>query len=150
MSEELQVACFYIGEEEYAIDIMKIKEIIRPLKITFIPNSPPFIEGAINLRGMVIPVIDMRKRFNIPPENNIKKIKFIITVIENRIIGLIVDDVSRIIKIRLEDLLPPPSIFKGVDSKFIYGLYRDEDNLLVLLDLDNILTTSEKDMLEEI
>ena len=150
MEKELQVACFKVGEEEYGIDIMRIKEIIRPLRITFIPKSPPFIEGAINLREMIIPVIDMRKRFNLPPKDELKKSRFIIALIENRIIGLIVDDVLRIIKINPEELLPPPPVFKGMESKFIYGLYKYKDTLVTLIDLDKLLTPSEKEMLEEI
>lgn len=148
-TKEVGLVSFGIGDGEYAIDIMGIKEIIRCQKIIPIPKAPEFIEGVINLRGLVVPVIDMRKRFDIPNPCIHPKSKIIICQVEDKIIGIIVDDVSDILRLPKDSILPPPRVVKGIESEYLQGVCKLEDNLLLLLDLDRILTTTEKVILEE-
>src|SRR5690349_13766861 len=107
---EIQVACFRLGEDLYAADIMRIKEIIRPLKLTYLPKGPPFIEGVINLRGSVMPVIDMRKRFDMPAQESDASTRLLIVRVAGQSMGLVVDDVTEVISIAIKDIKPPPSV----------------------------------------
>src|SRR6056300_316897 len=96
MRQEVQLACFKVGPELYALDIMRIKEIIRPQKLTPVPKAPSFIEGVINLRGSVIPVADMRKRFDQPIDEDTRKSRIVICSLAKRNIGLLVDEVKEV------------------------------------------------------
>lgn len=146
---EIQLAIFTVGGDNYAMDIMKIKEIIKPLKITPLPNVPDFIEGVINLRGALIPVISMRERFGFVPDEGHKNARIIIMAMRKIIVGIIVDSVEEIISVPLKDVQPPPKIAKGIDSEYLKGICRMGDEALVLLDLEKILTTTEQVIMEE-
>src|SRR5210317_252151 len=108
MLQEIQLACFRVGTELYALDIMKIKEIIRPQKLTAIPKAPSFIEGVINLRGAVIPVADMRKRFDQPISKENRKNRIVICSLAGKIIGLLVDEVTEVKRYRRQEIAPAP------------------------------------------
>lgn len=140
---EIQLACFRIGAEMYALDIMRIKEIIRPQKLTPIPKAPRFVEGVINLRGVVIPVIDLRKRFDLPATTD-RKTRVIICSLAGKILGLVVDDVTEVRRCSRQDIQPPPQFLKGKGADFFLGVCRREDDLVMLLDLDQILSSVEK------
>lgn len=143
--DKMKFAVFSIGKVEFALDIMRIKEIVKPLKINTIPKAPRFIEGVINLRGIIIPIVDLRKRFGIKiPEAPMPGERIIIARLEKKIIGLIVDSVSDVISLGKSDISPPPEIVKGVSAQFIKGLGKIGDRLVLLMDLDRILTVSEK------
>src|SRR5207237_570202 len=106
----LQLAVFRIGDREYALDIMRIKEIIRPLPITPVPKAPPFIEGVVELRGAIIPMLDLRKRFEVPATSPSRTTKYIVVGVEGRIIGLVVDAVSEVIRVQRDEVRPAPSM----------------------------------------
>lgn len=144
-----QLAVFSLGEERYAIDIHVIKEIIRPLKITSLPGAPGFIEGVVNLRGDVIPVIDMRKRFDLPPREGIE-CRMIIVRVEGQWVGIEVDSVSEVIRIPHKDIKSPPKVMGGDGARYIEGVCKHGDELVILLNLDQILSTEEKIRLKEI
>jgi purine-binding chemotaxis protein CheW len=146
---ERQAVVIKIGDGLYLIDIMKIKEIIKPIKLTAVPKAPRFIEGVINLRGIVIPIIDMRKRFDLPKREDNKKSRIVILSIEKKIVGLIVDKVEEVIKINVKDIKPPPEMLEGVNTEFIFGVYKYNDDLLMVLKLDSLLTAKEKKMLKK-
>ncbi len=146
---ELQVACLRIGAELYAIDIMRIKEIIRPLKLTPVPKAPPFVEGVINLRGAVIPVVDLRKRFEQSADVT-RKTRVIICTVEKKIIGLVVDEVTEVRRYSRQEVLPTPRFLKGRGADFFSGVCRREDDLVLLLNLKMILSSEEKIDLENI
>ncbi len=146
---EIQLACFRIGSEFYALDIMRIKEIIRPLKMTPIPKAPAFVEGVINLRGAVIPVVDLRKRFDQNPEFT-RKTRVIICTVEKKIIGLVVDEVTEVRRYSRQEVLPTPRFLKGRGADFFSGVCRREEDLILLLNLKMILSTEEKIDLEAI
>ena len=146
---EVQLAVFFIDEERYAIDIMKIKEIVKPMKTTPLPDVPDFIKGVINLRGMVLPVISMRERFGLPYKETAES-RIIIIGLKKISVGILVDAVEEVLTIPLKDVKLPPKIAKGVDSMYLKGLCRMGEDVLVLLDLDKILTSVEKVMVDEL
>lgn len=148
--QEVKFAVFTIGGIEFALDIMLIKEIIKPLKITVIPKAPRFIEGVINLRGGIIPIVDLRKRFGVKAAGaESAKERVIITRVNGKAIGLIVDSVTDVISLDKKNISPPPEIVKGIKSQFIKGVGKLNDRLILLIDLDTILTASERISLKE-
>jgi len=141
----MQMVGFIIGSELFGVDILKVQEIIREMPFTPIPNAPDFIEGVINLRGNIIPVIDLRRRLNAEklgtPSDDIW---IIILNINNRVAGFIVDSVTKVLKVPLENIEPPPDIVvSGLHSQYISGVCRIENRLLILLDFNRILQVDE-------
>lgn len=140
---EIQAACFRLAGEMYALDIRRIKEVIRPQKVTPVPKSPPFIEGVINLRGMVIPVIDLRRRFNLPRPSDDRRARIIICVVERKTIGLLVDEATEVCSFSRQDVRPASPFLGGAEAEFILGVCRQGENLIMLLDLDGLLSAGE-------
>ncbi len=147
MQDVRQFVCFMLAGEEYGIPILRVQEIIRYSTLTRIPQSADFVEGVLNLRGRVIPVIDLRKRFNIP-ENQMDESKRIVVVeIDKRIIGLIVDSVTEVRSIDDDQVSPPPHMGTAVNSDFISGMGQVEERLIMLLNLDSAFSEEEKECL---
>ena len=142
--QEVQIACFRVGEGLYALDIMRIREIIRPQKLTSIPKMPRFIEGVIHLRGAVIPVSDLRKRFDQQNREVTGKNRIIICAVGERIVGLLVDEVLEVRRYARQDLAPAPQFFKGPEAAFILGVARRGEDLVMIIDLDRILSIDEQ------
>lgn len=140
---EVQLACFKVGQELYALDIMKIKEIIRPQKLTAIPKAPSFIEGVINLRGAVIPVADMRKRFDQPISEGNRKNRIVICSLAGKIIGLLVDEVTEVKRYGRNEIAPAPQFIKGPQADYFLGVARRGEDLIMLLNLEKVLSTEE-------
>ncbi len=143
INDILQLVSFNIGNEEYAIDILKVQEINRMISITSIPNSPAFVEGVINLRGKVIPVISLRKRLNFADKKTDGNSRIIVVEVKSKTIGFIVDGVSEVLRIPASITEAPPQITGGINSKYITSIAKLEDRLIILLDLDMILSESE-------
>jgi purine-binding chemotaxis protein CheW len=142
-NELLQLVTFGIGEEEFGIDILKVQEIIRTMAITKVPNSPPYVEGVINLRGKVIPVIDLRSRFNMDYRNHDSHTRIIVLQIHGMIVGFVVDEVSEVLRIQSNTVEPPPPVVSGIESECIKGVGKLDDRLLILLDLDKLIPIEE-------
>jgi purine-binding chemotaxis protein CheW len=143
--EQVQLAAFRIGGEEYAIDIMRIKEIIQPLKITKVPKAPPFIEGVVELRGTILPIVDLRKRFDVDPAPASRALKYMIVALDGCIIGLVVDAVSEVVRVPKRDVRPAPELdFAGSSVPFFSGVCHVGDRIIMILDLDQILTRQER------
>ena len=141
----LQLVTFRIGEEEFGVDILRVQEIIRIMEITRVPKSPDFVEGVINLRGKVIPIIDLRKRFGLEVKEYVKHTRIIVIEISNMIVGFVVDAVSEVLRIPADTVEPPPpAVMGGIDSEYISGAGKLEDRLLILLDLDKLLSQEEQ------
>lgn len=140
---------FRLGSGEYAIDIMQAKEIIKMEKITLIPNAPYFVEGVINLRGNIIPIIDLKKRFNLEESEGDKNTGIIIAKIEDVDMGIMIDSVSKVVSMPNSDIQPPPSMLQGIGQRYIKGVGKMEDKLLVVLDLDKLFTNEEDDSASE-
>lgn len=145
--ELLQLVTFSIGEEEFGVNILKVQEIIRTMDITKVPRAPEFVEGVINLRGKVIPIIDLRNRFGLSSKPEDKDTRIIVIEINNIIVGFVVDAVSEVLRIPAGTVEPPPPVVAGVDSDYISGVGKLKERLLIMLDLDRLLSTEDMDML---
>lgn len=135
----IQLVTFRIGEEEFGVDIVAVKEIIRLMQITMVPRAPEFIEGVINLRGKVIPVVNMRKRFNksqVTPDNSTR---IVVMELDQKIVGFLVDGVSEVLRIPETTVEDPPPVVAGIGSEYIRGIGKLDNRLLILLDLDHLL-----------
>ena len=147
-----QLVGFTIGNELFGVDILMVQEIIKSTPITPVPNSPDFIEGVINLRGNIIPVIDLRKRLNIkkPADMPQKDIWILILNVADRVTGFIVDSVTEVLKIHASTIEPPPDlVVAGLQSQYILGVCKIEQQLLILLDFNRILLLKEIEKLKE-
>jgi purine-binding chemotaxis protein CheW len=154
----LQFVTFQVGEEECGVDIRSITEVIRPLKIKPLPRMPEFIEGVINLRGMIIPIVDLRKRFALTRiVDNPKKMRMLITKgaipgasREGReLLGLMVDSVQEVLHINRKDIEPAPEAARGQHAGFITGMGKVGDRLILLIDCSMILSQQERSALAE-
>ncbi len=146
-SELLQLVSFTIGNEEFGVDILYVQEINRMIQITKVPNAPVFIEGVINLRGRVIPVIDLRTRLNMPKKEADKNTRIIVVEVSGKTVGFIVDAVKEVLRIPSDITEAPPDIVGGIDSEFIKSVGKLEDRLLILIDLEKVLSTDEQNQL---
>ena len=146
----IQLVTFKIAEEEFGVDILKVQEIIRMMPITKVPNSPYFVEGVINLRGKVIPVIDMRKRFGMPEAEHDNQTRIKVMDLQGQVVGFVVDAVSEVLRIKESTVEPPPPVVAGVGSEYMRGVGKLEDRLLILLDLDKLLSEEEMNALSKV
>lgn len=121
------------------MDILAVQEIIRMMQITMVPRAPEFIEGVINLRGKVIPVINMRTRFNKPALDQDSNTRIVVMELENKIVGFLVDGVSEVLRIPESTVEDPPPVVAGIGSEYIRGIGKLDNRLLILLNLDNLL-----------
>jgi purine-binding chemotaxis protein CheW len=147
--ELIQLVTFSIGEEEFGVDILKVQEIIRTMEITKVPRAQVFVEGVINLRGKVIPIIDLRRRFGLSSKAHDKHTRIIVIEINNMIVGFVVDSVSEVLRIPSGTVEPPPPVVAGVDSEYISGVGKLQDRLLILLDLDKLLSSEDIEALTQ-
>lgn len=145
--EVLQLVTFRLGNEEFSLDILRVQEIIRHMDLTRVPRTPDFVEGVINLRGRVIPVLDLRKRFGLPTEERTNETRIIVVDVDNRTVGLKVDAVSEVLRLPSDTVEPPPSIVTGAESEYIKGVGKLDNRLIILLDVSKILSRSERDAL---
>lgn len=145
----LQLVTFSIAQEEFGVEILKVQEIIRTLEITKVPRAPDFVEGVINLRGKVIPIIDLRCRFGIQSIARGKDTRIIVIEISQMVVGFVVDSVSEVLRIPASTVEPPPSIVSGIDSEYINGVGKLNDRLLIMIDLNKLLSKEEHGCLEK-
>ncbi|HBG04456.1 MAG: chemotaxis protein CheW [Geobacteraceae bacterium GWC2_58_44] len=144
--ELIQLVSFNLGAEEYAVEVLKVREIIRMTSITHIPNTPPSVEGIINLRGKVIPIVSLRNRFSMPGSDSDHHTRIIVMDIGGTLMGFIVDGVSEVIRISSGEIQTPPSMVSGgVDQDFICGVIQHADQLLLMLQLDRMFSSDEQD-----
>lgn len=152
-SRQLQLVGFIIGEDRFALDILMVQEIIKTTTITHLPNSPEFIEGVINLRGNIIPVIDLSKRLNLPADRDeaFANTRIIIANVEDRVTGFMVDSVTKVLKIQSSDIeLPPDIVTSNLESQYIEGVCEIDEKLVIILDFSRILEAGEIRKLKEI
>ena len=148
--ELIQLVTFSIGVEEFGVDILKVQEIIRTMEITKVPRAQDFVEGVINLRGKVIPIIDLRRRFGLSSKEYDKHTRIIVIEINNMIVGFVVDSVSEVLRIPAGTIEPPPPVVAGLDSDYISGVGKLHDRLLILLDLDKLLSGADLEALAQL
>ncbi len=134
--EVLQLVSFQLGPEEYAIDILGVQEIIRVVEITAVPNAPHFVEGVVNLRGKVIPIINLRTRLGLCTEEHTKDTRIVVVEVGRLILGFIVDSVEEVLRLPAEYIEPPTSAGGGGSADYNKGVGRVDGRLLILLDLE--------------
>ena len=144
MSDEtLQLVTFHLGNEEFGMDIRKVQEINRMIDITKIPNAPAYVEGIVNLRGKIIPIVSLRTKLGLGEAERDKATRIMVVEIEGRILGFIVDSVSEVLRIQNPQVEAPPSVTGSNDSGYIEGVINLADRILILLDL-NVLFGDQK------
>ena len=148
--ERIQVVSFYLDTEEYGVDISQVQEIIRMVHITHVPRAPHFMEGVINLRGQLIPIIDLRTRFSMLRAPHTKSTRIIVTEIGNKRVGLVVDGVSEVLNIPIEQVESAPEMIAGSGTEYIQGVGKVNERLIILLDLTMVMNGEEKGQLESI
>lgn len=141
----MQVTCFCVGEAEYAIDIMRVREVIQPTSLIQVPHAPAFVEGLLELRGQFLPVLDLRKRFGADPA---PERKIVVVTVGDRLVGLLVDRVTEVTRIEPADLKEAPPMAVGPSSRFLAGLVKTGDRVLLLIDLDQVLAPDEQGALQ--
>lgn len=140
---EEQLVVFELGNENYGLDISTVEGIIKIQPITKMPRAPEFVEGVTNLRGMVVPVIDLRKRFGLPVLENTRETRIVVVYIGKTKVGMIVDGVSEVLRVQEEAIEATPPMVSSVDTAFIRGIAKLNDRLVTLLDLSKVLNISE-------
>lgn len=149
MARELQIVGFRVGRETFGVPISLVHEIVRVPEITSVPESPGFVEGVINLRGKIVSVIDLRKRFGETITSADRKNRILVTAVEGKLVGLIVDAASEVLKISENDIGPPPGVFSADEVHYVTGVAKHRDRLIILIDLNKILQKGELRRLEE-
>lgn len=141
----LQLVTFGVGDEEFAVPILSVQEINRMMEITRVPQSPPFVEGVINLRGKIIPVVDLREKFGMEKTEQTKDHRIIVVEVRNRVIGFTVDRVSEVLRISRDVVDTAPQMVTGVDTDYVDGVGKLEDRLLILLSLGRLFAIEDID-----
>lgn len=148
--ELLQLVSFRLANEEFCVDIDNVYEINRMTEITKIPNSPIFVEGVINLRGRVIPVISLRKRIGLDIKCDDKDTRIMVTEIDGKTIGFVVDSVNEVLRIPKSITENPPELVTGINSEYIKAIGKLDDRMLILINLEKIISTHEKEDIKHI
>jgi purine-binding chemotaxis protein CheW len=138
----VQLAAFTVGTEEYVVDIMRLREILRPMPITRVRKGPKFVEGVINLRGSVIPIIDLRRRFELPAEGHPLR-KIVIVSIDGRVLGLVVDGVTEVVRVPRSSIRQAPGLLDGERAPYFLGVVGYRGRTLILLNVKNIVDSEE-------
>ncbi|WXR62105.1 chemotaxis protein CheW [Peptostreptococcaceae bacterium AGR-M142] len=149
MAEEKYVI-FRLDEEEYGVNIMKVREVSEVKKRVNVPNTPDFIDGIINLRGEVTPIVSLKKRFNLTADKFDESARIIISNVEDKVIGFLVDEASQVISIDSEDIEETPEVIMGIDRQYIQGIGKTKDKMIIILDLDKVLTREEVEQIGEL
>ena len=147
--ELVQMISFAVGAEEYGIDIQTVKEVIKIQEITQLPKAPSFVKGVINLRGDVIPIIDLREKFGLEQKEHTDLTRVIVVDVGTKSIGMVVDSVSHVIRIAQSEIEPPPPLIGGLSGEYIRGVGKMGEKLIILVNIDKILTADEKIELEK-
>jgi len=149
-----QLVTFQLGEEHYGIDIMKVKEIHKVRNIRAIPNAPAYVEGIFNLRGSIIPLINLHKRFHLRraelEEGEELLSGFLIVDLGGKKLGIFIDKISRVVTIEKEKIQPPPQMLSGIGAEYIHGVSQEEDGYLIILDIDRLFDPKELQQINNI
>ena len=145
---EKQYVIFKLNQEEYGVAISHVQEITEIKSITSVPNTPSFVEGIINLRGKIVPIVSIKKRFDLPLEGEVSEQRIIIINLNEKQAGFIVDDASQVLTMDESQIEGPPELIAGVDRDYIIGIGKVDEKIIVLLDLEKILNEQEKKEIE--
>lgn len=148
MAEEIQLVVFMLRQGdvvcEYGVPITQVQEIITMTRPTQLPQAPDFVEGIINLRGKIIPIIDLKKRFQMGTSDITSDTRSVVVEVEGQTVGIIVDEVSEVLRLANSDIEPAPAIIGGITAEYLTGVGKIDGRLLILLDMNKILTDQEK------
>jgi len=147
---DIQLVVFELAEEHYGLDIGVVEGIIKMQAITTIPHAPAFVEGVTNLRGEVLPVIDLRKRFGLSTHDDVENTRIVVVELEHGKVGITVDDVSEVLRVSSDAVEPPSALFSGVQSGMLKGVAKVDERLILLLDIARLFTTEEHGALKKI
>ena len=142
MAKVQQIVGFRIGKENFGVPISIVHEIVRMIEVTAVPDAPAYIEGVINLRGKIIPVVDLRKRFGEQAQSN-RRNRIMVAELDGRQVGLVVDSANEVLKLNPELIEPPPNIFDQGDLNYVTGVGKLGDKLVILIDLAKIMQRGE-------
>jgi len=144
-AELIQLVSFNLEKEEYGVEVLKVREIIRMSNVTRVPNTPMYVEGVINLRGKVIPIISMRKKFSMEDVENDKRTRIMVMDVDGQLMGFVVDAVSEVIRISETEIQPPPTaVTSGIEQECLSGVVNQAERLLMLLDLEKLLSQEDR------
>ena len=143
----VEVLAFKLGQEEYGVDILKVQEIREHDHVTRIINSPEYIKGVINLRGILVPIVDLRLRFKL---DTCEQGVVIVLNIASRVIGMVVDSVSDVISLSADEVRPAPPMGTGLDTEFLLGIGTIDDRMLILLDIERLMSSEELGLIERL
>jgi purine-binding chemotaxis protein CheW len=149
IKNETKVVIFRLADEEFGAPIHQVHEILRLIEITRVPRAPRFIEGVINLRGKVIPVLDLRRRFDLPINAKVEQHRIMEVEVESQIIGVIVDAVTEVISLPVDDIEPPPPMIADIAGEYLTGVGKLPGRIIILLNFDKILTTQEAHQIDQ-
>lgn len=141
-SDVIQLVTFTVNNEEFGIDILSVQEINRMTDITKVPNAPEYVEGAINLRGNTIPIIDLRKRLGFDATSTGDAARIVVVELKKLVLGFIVDSVSSVMRVPIDTIEPPPSVVSNMESHYMKGVGKLDDRLIILLDLEKMFDGS--------
>ena len=144
-----ELLTFTLGREEYGIDILKVQEIRGYEAVTTIANAPEFIKGVINLRGIIVPIVDMRIKFNLGEVSYDDTTVVIILNVSNRVVGMVVDGVSDVITLKGDQIKPAPEFGAGLDTRYLQGLGTVDERMIILVDIEKLMSSSEMELIEE-
>lgn len=140
----LELLCFRVAGEEYAIDIMNIKEIIKPREVTEVPRVPAFVRGILSLRGNIIPVFDMRARLGMPAATPSEHERIVVVNRQGSFCGVLVDEVVQVVRLAVAGIEPPPVVLEGIDREFVLGIGQVAGRMLILLDMETVLDVNNR------
>lgn len=147
-SEIKELISFTVGSEEYGLELFRVKEVIRVPRITWLPKAPRFVKGIISLRGQVIPIVDLREKFGLPPAEQTGSTRIIVVEMNGRSVGVVVDATSQVVRVPTADIEAGPPVMGRTAGEYITGVAKRDEELIVLIDLDKLLGTEEMMALE--
>ena len=148
--DERQYLTFELGDEFYGVNILKVQEIKGYTDVTRIPNTPDYMKGVLNLRGTIVPIINLRMKFGLDQIDFTAFTVIVVVVVNERVMGMIVDSVSDVLTLGADDMKPAPALGTSVDTSFIDGIATTDDRLVTLLDIDRVLTEKELEQVESL
>ena len=143
MNKNLQTVGFKIGKELFGVDIASVKEIVRVPEIVKVPDTPDFVEGVINLRGKIVSVVDLKKRFRLGKVDRSKTSRVLVVEMSGKIIGLLVDAASEVLRLPADSIEPPPDMISGIGIEYITGVGKMGERIIILLDIKKVLNHGE-------
>ena len=147
-AEMKQLISFTVGAEDYGLELSRVKEVIRMRQVTWLPKAPASVKGVINLRGDVIPIVDLRDRFGLAAQKQTAMTRVIVVEVQGRMVGMVVDLANQVVRVPADQFDPPPPIVGGADRGFVTAVGKLEDRLVIMIDVDRILSTDEIDQIK--